>query len=178
MDQYIGEIRLVGFNFAPQNWAFCQGQLLSISQNTALFSLLGTYYGGNGVNTFGLPDLRSRVAIGMGQGQGLSIYNIGQMGGTENATLLGNNLPAHAHSFALQANSGAADQSNPTNAIFAVPQDNNGSATVAYTQQKGNAVMATQNTNPAGSSLPFPIIQPYLGLNYIIALQGIYPTRS
>lgn len=177
-DQYLGEIRLVGFNFAPYGWAQCNGQILAIQSNTALFSLLGTYYGGNGVNTFALPNLQSRVAVGMGQGAGLSQYVIGQTGGTENTTLLANNLPAHTHPFALSANSTTGDTNNPTNAYPGLGGDSQQGPANVYTQTKGTATMAQQTTGSAGNSVPFPTLQPYLALNYIIALQGIYPSRN
>lgn len=176
-DPFLGEIRMVGFNFAPYGWAFCNGQTLAISANTALYSLLGTYYGGNGVSTFNLPNLQSRVPIGMGSGTGLSPYTIGQTGGTEKTTLTANNLPTHTHGFALQANNGAGTTSNPTNAVPAVPQDADGNPTVAYAAT-GNATMAPQTTSPAGSNVAFPNLPPYLAVNYVIALQGIYPSRN
>ena len=178
MDPYIGEIRIFGGNYAPQGWAFCAGQIMSIAQNTALFSLLGTTYGGNGQTTFALPDLRGRVAVGMGQGPGLSPYNEGQMGGSENVTLNANNLPAHTHTFAVQASTASADQSSPARSIPAMSNDGQGNGFNSYTKQSSNATLAPQATSPAGGSQPFNTVQPYLALNYIIALQGIFPPRS
>ncbi len=177
-DQYLGEIRLVAFNFAPVGWALCNGQLLAISQNAALFSLLGTSYGGDGRTNFALPNLQSRVAVGMGQGQGLSPYAIGQNAGAENTTLNANNLPSHTHGFALSANSTKGDQSNPANAYPGLASDSNGGASPVYTQTKGSASMAPQVTQAAGGNLPFSTLQPYLALNYIIAVQGIFPSRQ
>ena len=178
MDPFIGEIRLVAFNFAPQGWAFCNGQILAVQQNAALFSLLGTVYGGNGSTTFALPNLQSRVAVCMGQGQGLSPYLIGQMAGTENTTLNMNNLPAHTHNVALSANHTAGDKNDPTNAYPGLATDSNGGAAPIYTQTKGNVTMAPQVTAATGGNQPFSSLQPYLALNYIIALQGIFPSRQ
>jgi microcystin-dependent protein len=177
-DQYLGEIRLVGFNFAPYGWAQCNGQILAIAQNTALYSLLGTYYGGNGTSTFALPNLQSRVVVGMGQGTGLSPYSIGQTGGTENTTLLANNLPTHTHPFAISANSTTGDTNNPSNAYPGLGGDSQQGPANVYTQSRGSATMAPQMTGPTGNSVPFSVLQPYIAMNYVIALQGIYPSRN
>ncbi|MRT17746.1 phage tail protein [Vitellibacter sp. q18] len=170
MEPFIGQIQAFGFNFAPQGWAKCEGQLLPISQNTALFSLLGTMYGGNGQTTFGLPDLRGRFLLHAGQGPGLPYYDQGAMGGVESATLLTPNMPAHSHQFQLQA----ADEGNidnPSGAYVA------GNGTNAFANS-ANTVMATNNVSVAGGSQPFSIRNPYLAINYCIALYGIFPSRG
>lgn len=178
MEGYIAQILLFAGNFAPRNWAFCNGQILSIAQNTALFSLLGTTYGGNGQTTFALPDLRGRVPVGPGQGPGLSIINLGQVGGTETATLLITNMPAHNHTLSVtpRAVSEAGDTADPTNAFPA----NTGALDREY-KASGTFVnmgAATATSGLAGNSQPFSIRNPYLGMNYIICLQGIFPSRN
>jgi microcystin-dependent protein len=171
-DQYLGEIRMFGGNFAPYGWALCNGQLLAISQNTALFSLIGTYYGGDGVTTFALPNLQSRVAIHQGQGTGLSPYVIGQNGGTENVTLTSQQMPQHNHS--LNANPGNAN-SNRANGNSLATATNN---TNIYTNAAPAEAMNAASIGLAGSSQPHNNIQPYLCITFIIALQGIYPSRN
>ena len=174
MEPFIGQLMLVGFNFAPQGWALCNGQLLSIAENSALFSLLGTTYGGNGTTTFALPDLRGRTALHFGQGPGLSNYVQGQASGSESVTLLVSNLPAHTHSLA--ANSGAGVSSDPTGKVLAAFRDDeNGSGPYA---SAANTMMSPQAIGPTGGSQPVSIMQPYLVLNWIIALEGIYPSRG
>jgi len=170
-DAYIGEIRMFAGNFAPTGWQFCNGQLLSIAQNTTLFSLLGTTYGGNGTQTFGLPDLRGRVPVhaGFSQGPGLTPVDLGQVGGTENTSILISNLPAHTHS--ISANTSAGTTSIPTNAINA----DSSTLDKEYTTNAANTTMSP--TGSTGGSLPINNMQPYLGINFIIATQGIYPTR-
>ncbi|MDX6228920.1 MAG: hypothetical protein QOI76_2310 [Frankiales bacterium] len=163
---YIGEIRIFGFNFAPRGWASCQGQLMSISQNTALFSLLGTMYGGNGIQTFGLPDLRSRIPLGQGQGPGLSAYVIGEMIGSETAILGVANLPPHNH--AQPVTNGPASASRPHSTVPAA----GGSYAAAG---DGGSFVPTSAT---GSSQPFQIIPPVLAMNYCVALSGIFPSRN
>jgi microcystin-dependent protein len=172
MDPLLASILIFAGNFAPRGWAFCNGQVLSISQNTALFSLLGTTYGGNGIQTFGLPDLRGRVPIHYGQGPGLSNYDLGQMSGTENVTMLLTNMPAHNH--LINANSGAGDTAAPAGAIPA----NTGALDREYSTSAANVTMNAQMVSQTGGSQPFSIMQPYLALNYIIALQGIFPSRN
>ncbi|MFO0909471.1 MAG: tail fiber protein [Isosphaeraceae bacterium] len=170
LDPFIGQIIMGGFNFAPQGYALCNGQLLPISQNTALFSLLGTMYGGNGTSTFGLPDLRGRVAIGFGQGPGLSNVTQGEQGGTETVTLTSNQIPAHSHSvagFALRGN-----QSTPGGAVWA----RSGTGDTPYAAS-GGSNMSASAVAPAGGSQPHSNIMPYIVINYVIALQGIYPAR-
>lgn len=172
MDEYIGTIKVFGFNFAPRGWALCQGQLLPIAQNTALFSLLGTYYGGNGQTTFGLPDLRGRTVVGMGQGPGLSPYDIGQQGGSETVTLLTTQIPQHNH--LLNAYSESGDVGSPANALLATTGalDPEYRASGTLVQMAGNAI------GVAGGNQPHNNIQPYLATNYSIALEGIYPSRN
>jgi microcystin-dependent protein len=174
-EPFIGEIKMFGGNFAPQGYAFCNGQLLSIAQNTALFSLLGTTYGGDGVSTFGLPDLRGRVPVSQGQGPGLSVYQLGQSGGEENHTLVIGELAAHAHTVTVSPGCSAEDPTTgaPTGAVPAALPTN------AYTSPATAAMAPASGTaNPAGSSLPHNNLQPYLAINFIIALQGIYPSRN
>lgn len=170
-DPFLGEIRLFGFNFAPVGWAMCQGQLLPISQNTALFSLLGTSYGGNGTTTFALPDLRSRVPLSMGQGAGLSNYVIGQAGGNENVTLLASQLPAHSHSVNASSTAAAADR--PAGAVLGHAGVNTYAA-----GPDGATVMNAGMIANTGGSQPHSNLQPFLTLNFCIALQGIYPSRN
>lgn len=171
MEGYIGEIKMFGGTFAPTNWALCQGQLLAISQNTALFSILGTTYGGNGVNNFALPDFRGRVPVGTGQGPGLSYYDLGQTGGVENTTLLTSNMPAHVHAITLNCSSNKASSNSPAGNYLAVTEENPG-----YHSTQ-NATMGNSMTGPSGNNLPFSILQPYLGINFIICLNGIFPSR-
>ena len=182
MEVYLGTILMVGFNFAPQGWALCNGQLLSIAQNTALFSLLGTTYGGNGQTTFALPDLQGRVPIHMGNGAGLSPYLLGQNGGSENVTLLANQMPQHLHTVATPCSTAKGTVTSPANAVPAVgvavnekvTYDVNGYAPTATSGQ----TMAAFNTANTGGNLGHTNIQPYLTVNFIIALQGLFPPRS
>ena len=180
MDPLLGEIRLFGGNFAPQGWAFCQGQLLSIAQNSALFSLLGTTYGGDGQTTFGLPDLRGRVAIGFGQGAGLPNYVLGELAGEPNHTLTTTEMPIHTHAAQTQVNAtaGGGNAGSPTNAYPAASttRDNIYSTGTPNTTLNAQAAQVTIGTN--GGSQPHNNMPPYLGLNYIIALQGIFPSRN
>ncbi|WP_202393922.1 phage tail protein [Flavobacterium sp. HBTb2-11-1] len=179
MEGYLGEIRLFGGNFAPRGWAFCNGATIDIANNDALYALLGTTYGGDGQNTFKLPDLQGRVPVGTGQGTGLPNIILGQIGGTENVTMTINQMPSHTHiaagSLAIPADNANGELASPTGNILAgLPQ--------AYSTQGfdtdlkvENATVAVQN---AGSSIPFSIIQPYLATNYIICVQGIFPSRN
>lgn len=171
-DQFVAEIRIFPFNFPPTGWAFCQGQLMPISQNTALFSLLGTVYGGDGKSTFALPDLQGNAAMQPGQGQGLSLRDLGEIGGSETVTLLVSEMPFHTHSLAVSAE--IADVQTPT-ADCSLGRSGGGNA---YTATVANVVqLAPQALAPAGGSLPHNNMQPYLTLNYCIALQGIFPQR-
>ena len=168
-DPFVAEIRIFPFNFAPTGWAFCDGQLMPLSQNTALFSLLGTVYGGNGKSNFGLPDLRGRAPMHYNQGPGLSDRFIGEMGGSETVTLLESEMPAHSHSFSQSAR--AADNLNPQN--LALGTGNN-----AYAAPVNMQALAFQALPPAGSSLPHNNMMPYLTCSFCIALQGVYPPRG
>jgi microcystin-dependent protein len=170
-DQYLGEIRMVAFNFAPYGWALCNGQTLSISQNTALFSLIGTYYGGDGVTTFQLPNLQSRVAIHQGQGVGLSPYVIGQQGGTENVTLNTQQMPQHNHTVAVLGVNGGSNKA--TNNYLADSTGGN-----VYTTGPTNGTLNANAVSFAGSNQPHANIQPYLCITFVIALTGIYPSRN
>lgn len=171
-EPFLGEIRMAGFNFAPQGWAFCNGQILSISQNTALFSLLGTTYGGNGQTTFALPNLQSRVPMHFGQGPGLSPRTQGESAGSENITLLSTQMPAHNH--IINGVSEQGDISNPQNAVLAI-SDNGGNQ---YSTNNPNTTMKPQAVSVAGGNQPHDNMQPYLVVNFIIALEGIYPSRG
>lgn len=182
-EPFIGEIKIFGFNFTVQGYATCQGQLLSIAQNTALFSLLGTAYGGDGQRTFALPDLQGRVAIGQGQGAGLPPYQIGQKAGANNVTLLTTNMPAHIHTLStvkanIAVNTTVADSNSPEGAFLAT---NNTTALYSEGAQSGKflAPAAVSGTSdPAGSGIPIDVTNPYLTINYSIALQGIFPSRD
>lgn len=169
MDPFVGEIRCFGFTFAPVGWALCQGQLLSISSNTALYSLLGTQYGGDGRATFGLPDLQGRVPVGQGQGQGLSPRAVGAKGGAETVTLTSGQLPAHQHSVA--ASSGATGKS-PAGTIPAYTANGSTYGTTA------DLAMSPTMVGGAGGGQSHDNLPPYLVLNWCIALQGIYPARN
>lgn len=169
MEPFLGEIRIFGGNFAPHGWALCQGQVLPIAQNTALFSILGTTYGGNGTTTFALPDLRGRAAMGMGQGPGLSDRTLGETGGTESVTLINSQLPAHNHSHAVPATNEAATSSRPVGKVPA--------AGGAYADTS-DGTMAADTTGISGGNQPHNNMQPFITMNYIIALQGIYPSRN
>ena len=172
MTPFLGMIVLFGFNFAPIGWAFCNGQLLPINQNQALFALLGTTYGGNGTVNFALPNLQGRVPIHFGQGAGLSSYLLGQAGGVESATLLINNMPAHNHT--LNAVSDPGGTSVPAGAFHA----NTGALDPDYKTSGTLVAMNTAAIANNGGNQPFSIIQPYLAGNYCIALQGVFPSRN
>lgn len=179
-DQYLGEIRIFAGSFAPQGWALCQGQALSISENTALFSIIGTTYGGNGATSFNLPNLAGRCVLGMGSSTTGTTYIEGTSAGTESVSLTQANLPPHTHSFAPQVNNANANVNDPTGAIPAVVNNGDGRAPVlspAYTKNAATGAGAAQQTGSIGQGLPMTNMQPYLVINYIIALQGIFPTR-
>lgn len=170
-DPFVAEIRIYPFNFAPTGWAFCDGQLMPISQNTALFSLIGTYYGGNGKSNFALPDLQGRSPMHPGQGPGLSLHDLGENGGTETVTLLESETPAHNHSVTV---SGRAANENDAKDLYWA-----GTTIKAYATGTGNLVpMAPEALPPAGGDQPHNNLQPYLTLNFCIALQGVFPPRS
>ena len=173
MDPFMGQIQSFGFSFAPRGWAKCDGQLVPIAQNAALFSLLGTTYGGDGKTTFALPDLRGREPIGKGQGAGLAAYAIGQKGGQETHTLTENEMPAHQHAFTLNCNSTASDSKNPQNNVPGIAAGNVYAAAASQ-----EVYMATMRSEASGGGQPFSIQDPYLVTNYCIALEGVYPNRS
>ena len=180
-EPFIGQIMLFAGNFAPRGWATCDGQILSIAQNTALFSILGTTYGGNGQTTFALPDLRGRAAIHQGQGPGLSQYSMGEVGGAETVTLIAPQMPAHNHTATLTVNAAASPLSasdDPTNAVPAGASGQNVYAGAPDGSTKMNAGMATAVINPAGGSQPHENRHPYLCMTYCIALEGIFPSRG
>ncbi len=201
-DPFLGEIKAVGFTYAPVGWAKCWGQLVPVQQNAALYSLLGTYYGGDGMNNFGLPDLRGRTIIGEGTGVGLTTRNIGEKGGYESVTLSINNLPPHTHAaeiggtveatFAQDASTtGATDQSpagkipaasqtadsrpDPIHSYIDPTQKNTQMASGSVSIDMSDAAIAVEST---GGGQPIINMQPYLVLNYIIATEGVYPPRQ
>lgn len=176
-EPYIGAIVLFAGNFAPQGWALCNGQILPISQYTALFSILGTFYGGNGVNNFALPDFRGRVPIHAGQGPGLSPYVIGQLAGSENTTLTITNLPSHSHGVACATAAPSRGGNNPAGNLMAPTVNISGSEVQIYNSTTGGT-MSPSMIQPNGGSQPFNNIQPYLCVNFIIALTGIFPSRN
>lgn len=174
MDPFVAEIRVFGFNFAPKGWAFCDGQLLPISQNTALFSLLGTNFGGDGKSTFALPNFQGSAAISQGEGQGLSPYFVGEEGGAPYITLLQSEIPMHTHT--AQASNEPAELQAP-NPERALARSKPG---FAYQSESSTKLvpMNFQSTTIVGSSLPHNNMPPYLTLNFCIALQGVYPPRE
>jgi microcystin-dependent protein len=170
-DQFVAEIRIFPFNFAPTGWAFCDGQLMPISQNTALFSLLGTTYGGDGKSTFALPDLQGSAPMQQGQGKGLSLRDLGEMSGSESITLLVSEMPVHTHN--LMASTSTANQPGPAPANSLARTQ----GATPYVAAANLVQMAFQALPPAGGSLPHNNMQPYLTLTFCIALQGIFPAR-
>ena len=171
-DQFVAEIRIFPFNFPPTGWAFCDGQLMPISQNTALFSLLGTTYGGDGKSTFALPDLQGNAPMQPGQGQGLSLRDLGEMSGVESITLLTSEIPIHTHTMNV-----GADQSNVQIPVATAIYSRSFGGTAYNTSNAGLTPMAFQMIAPTGGGLPHNNMQPYLTLNFCIALQGIFPQR-
>jgi microcystin-dependent protein len=170
-DPFVAEIRIFPFNFAPKGWAFCSGQLMPISQNTALFSLLGTTYGGDGKSTFALPDLQGSAPMHPGQGPGLSLHDLGETGGSETVTLLESEIPAHSHT--VSASGRAANNRTPGAQLPAV-----GAGVQLYGAPGSTVSLDPNAVPPAGGSLPHNNMQPYLTVNFCIALQGIFPPRS
>lgn len=171
-DPFVAEIRIFPFNFAPRGWAWCDGQLLPLSQNTALFSLLGTTYGGNGKSNFALPDLQGRAPMHPGQGPGLSLHDLGETGGSETVTLLESEIPSHSHQLRVWPND-PADHFNPSGRTLA--RSNNGQAwgaAASFASFSGNAIA------PAGGDQPHNNLQPYLTFYFNIALQGVFPPRG
>ena len=173
-DQFVGEIRPVGFTFAPIGWASCNGQLLSISQNTALFSLLGTQFGGNGTTTFALPNLQGNVALGMGQGPGLLPYSIGETEGVATVTLIEVQLPAHNHPALAEGARANATLNTPVGNAWG----KSGTGDTPYSGAVPNIKMSGSATAPAGGGEPHNNMMPYLTINFVIAMVGIFPTRS
>lgn len=183
-EPFVGQIQAFGFNFAPRGWAQCNGQLLSISENSALYSLLGTTYGGDGKTTFGLPDLRGRAALHMGQGPGLGNYPIGQKAGMEGVTLTVNQIPSHSHEAAgltavMRCNDTSADHASPVgNTIARVGDRPVFDTDPPDADMHADSVLISGNVATAGGSQPHNNMQPYLVVNFCIALIGVYPSRS
>lgn len=199
-DPFMGEIRMVGFNFAPRGWATCQGQIMAIAQNSALFALLGTIYGGNGQTTFGLPNFSGRSPVGQGTGPGLTPITIGEVAGTENITMNINQMPMHTHVATASSSTGTAQiavpaattgttQATPSTGTVLGPIAAAGRAGTLYCTGAADTTLAPFNSNvtvqaptitvgTAGSSQPLPLRNPYLGTNFIIALEGIFPSRN
>ncbi|QNH06052.1 phage tail protein [Pseudomonas sp. B11D7D] len=199
-DPFLGEIRMVGFNFAPRGWATCQGQIMAITQNSALFALLGTIYGGNGQSTFGLPNFSGRSPVGQGNGPGLTPVTIGEMAGSENITMTINQMPMHTHGATASAPTGTAQvaipaattgttQATPSTGTVLGPIAAAGRAGTLYCTGAADSTLAPFNSTvnvqaptvtvaTAGGSQPVPLRNPYLGTNFIIALEGIFPSRN
>jgi microcystin-dependent protein len=172
MNPFLAEIKIFAGNFAPRGWAFCEGQLLPISQNQALFSLLGTTYGGDGRTTFALPDLRGRTPIGPGNGPGLSSYREGQQGGQEHVTLTASEMPNHGH--AVRAVNTVGNNADPTGRLLA----NTSGLDREYSNATANTSMSSSMIANAGGNQSHENRQPFLAIYYIIALQGVFPSRS
>jgi microcystin-dependent protein len=170
-DPFVAEIRIFPFNFAPKGWAWCDGQLLPISQNTALFSLLGTTYGGNGKSNFALPDLQGRAPMHPGQGPGLSLHDLGETGGSETVSLLESEIPSHSHNVQFSDNVG--EVNNPASNFYAPPNSGR-----AYAPAASLTNMAPELLAPAGGDQPHNNLMPYLTFYFNIALQGIFPPRT
>ena len=168
-DPFVAEIRIFPFNFAPKGWAWCDGQLLPLSQNTALFSLLGTTYGGNGKSNFALPDLQGRAPMHPGQGPGLSLHDLGETGGSETVSLLESEIPAHSHGLRASL-----DDDDSTLPAGQAP----GQLSVIYAPAGGIVQMAPEGLAPAGGDQPHNNMQPYLTFYFCIALQGVFPPRT
>ena len=174
-DPFVAEIRMFPFNFAPKGWAFCNGQIMPISQNTALFSLLGTTYGGDGKSNFALPNMQGNAPIHAGQGPGLSLYDLGQTGGSETVTLLESEIPSHSHAMMSAPTIVAADSNICTG--NSMGKSSQGSAYSAF--NAANVVQLSPDALAlAGGEQPHNNMQPYLTLNFCIALQGVFPPRT
>lgn len=171
MEPYLGQIQVFGFTFMPRDWRFCDGSLLSIAQNTALFSLIGTYYGGNGQTTFGLPDLRGRTMRGQGTGQGLPQVSMGEISGAESTTLTLNNIPPHIHTAAVGVNTATGTLATSTSVLAANPNSFNEGTT-------SGAVLNGVSVSNTGNGASFPIRSPYMAMNICIAVAGIFPSRN
>jgi microcystin-dependent protein len=176
---YIATIMPVGFNFAPIGWMFCNGALLSIAEYTALYSLIGTTYGGDGMTTFALPDLRGRVCINDGQGPGLAMYTIGQASGSENVTLISNQLAAHSHPTMIISTAANGVTNTPSSVNGpAKSVDSSGNPFNLYAAPDGVTLMQGGPAQIVGGNQPHSNLQPYLAINYIIAVEGIFPSRA
>jgi len=169
MDPYVGQLLLVPYNFAPVGWAFCQGQLMSITDNDVLFALIGTTYGGDGQQTFALPDLRGRTPIAQGQGPGTGNFVIGQLGGVEQVTLTNNQVPLHNHALSCAAVLG--DSEHVNNSLL-------GDGQTVYSDTPGSAAMGAGTVSSIGGGQPHENLQPGLTLNWIISLFGVFPTQN
>jgi len=174
-DQFVAEIRIFTCNFAPKGWAMCNGQVLPISQNTALFSLLGTTYGGDGKSNFALPNLQGAFPMNFGQGNGLSLRDLGESAGAQSVTLLSSQIPPHSHHVNVAASAGGS--ASPTGALLAEAHRQRFS-TAAYASTSSSAVALGQTLSPVGSGFPHNNMPPFQVLNFCIALVGIYPPRS
>jgi microcystin-dependent protein len=173
-DPFVAEIRIFPFNFAPKGWAWCDGQLMPLSQNTALFSLLGTTYGGDGKSNFALPDLQGRAPMHPGQGPGLSLHDLGETGGSETVTLLESEIPAHSHALMATTQPGEDAEPNPSEAL-----GRSVGASLYQTVANANLVQLGPGAlAPAGGDMPHNNLQPYLTFYFCIALQGVFPPRS
>jgi microcystin-dependent protein len=172
MDPFVAEIRIFGFNFAPKGWAFCDGQLLPLSQNTALFSLLGTTYGGDGKSNFALPNMQGNAPMHPGQGPGLSLHDLGETGGSQTVTLLESEIPSHTHT--LLANAVAGDTNAPGPGV-SLTRSHNANAYQSTTNQ--NLVSLAHAVSPIGGDQPHNNMMPYITMNFCIALQGVFPPR-
>jgi microcystin-dependent protein len=178
MEPFIGEIRLLPFSFAPKNWALCNGQLIPIQQNTALFSIIGTTYGGNGTTNFQLPNLQGQVVAGVGQGPGLSLWSWGEQQGEDSVTLLTTEMPAHNHLITAMNNAGTAP--TPAADAYLAKDIRGGSGVINYMLAPGttNTTMAAQTIGVSGGGTAHENRQPFLALNYCIALAGVFPARN
>ena len=175
MEPFLGQIQPFGFNFAPRGWAFCAGQIMSIAQNSALFSLLGTAYGGNGQTTFGLPDLRARSAVNFGSGPGLTPLVIGEQGGSQTHTLLASEMPSHTHTLSASDEPGTNTTPQANNYLASVVGTSKGGL---YSTDAGNMIPLNNPTGISGGSQAFSIQNPFLAVNFSIALQGVFPSRN
>jgi microcystin-dependent protein len=172
MDPFVAEIRIFPFNFAPKGWAFCDGQILPLSQNTALFSLLGTTYGGDGKSNFALPNMQGNAPMHPGQGPGLSLHDLGETGGSETVSLLESEIPSHSHAWRVTASDPGEDRTPGGEALARSVGGN------LYAAPGGLLALSDNTLAPAGGDQPHNNMQPYLTLNFCIALQGVYPPRT